>query len=99
MTQITTEQAMEHLTKVLSTDPEYAYGWHANIAMMCYDSILGNEAVDKIKMDGDSKHYEALNIGNDAASRFMKLCFKVETSQDMLTSELPTGEKNDSAED
>lgn len=99
MTQITTEQAMEHLRKVLSADSEYAYGWHSNISMACYDSILGNELVNKIKLDGDSKHCESLNIGNDAATRFMKLCFNVETSQDMLASVLTDVEAIDEAED
>ena len=49
----------------------YAHSWHCNIAMMCYDSI--REAADNIP------HDQALLIGNEAASRFMKLCFDVET--------------------
>lgn len=72
MSEITTKQAMDHLSKVLKEDPEYAYGWHSNIAMSVYDSSDG--------ICYDHAHI----IGNDAASRFMKLCFGVETSQDML---------------
>jgi len=57
----------------------YAHGWHCNIAMMCYDAIL---AADITAFDCDSgimSHEDALKVGNDAASRFMKLCFDVET--------------------
>lgn len=46
-----------------------AHGWHCNIAMACYDAILSN----------DSKAEFAHDIGNDAASRFMKLLFNIET--------------------
>ena len=74
MKQITTKQAMQHLAKVMKDDPEYAYGWHANIAMMCHDSILSN----------DYPIRNAHEVGNEAASRFMKICFDAETSQNML---------------
>lgn len=60
-------------------DPSYAHGWHSNIAMMCYDAMRDNDKV----LDHDF----ALQVGNEAASRFMKLCFEVETSQDMLLSD------------
>lgn len=71
---ITTEQAMNHLSKALKEDQEYAYGWHANIAMMCNDAILSHD--DQV----DFAH----KVGNDAASRFMGMCFDVETSLCML---------------
>ena len=47
----------------------YAHAWHCNIAMMCHDAILAHD--DQV----DFAH----KVGNDAASRFMKLCFDVET--------------------
>ena len=51
----------------------YAHGWHCNIAMMCIDAIRSNELGDNVK-------YKTIHdVGNDAASRFMKLCFGVET--------------------
>jgi len=50
----------------------YAHGWHCNIAMMCYDAIL-----DKDKSVG---HTMAYKMGNEAASRFMKLAFDVVTT-------------------
>jgi len=50
----------------------YAHSWHCNISMMCFDAIL-NEPMVHISRDVAHK------IGNDAASRFMKLCFGVET--------------------
>jgi hypothetical protein len=49
----------------------YAHSWHCNIAMMCVDSI--REAAEEIPYE------QAHLIGNEAASRFMKLCFGVET--------------------
>ncbi|PHS71950.1 MAG: hypothetical protein COB22_05905 [Cycloclasticus sp.] len=51
----------------------YAHSWHCNIAMMCYDAIKDN------KSDLPLTSFEAREIGNDAASRFMKLCFDVDT--------------------
>ena len=51
----------------------YAHGWHCNIAMMCIDAIRDTEMDHNVK-------YEAIHdVGNDAASRFMKLCFGVDT--------------------
>ena len=42
-------------------------------AMMCVDAIRDTEMGHNVK-------YEAIHdVGNDAASRFMKLCFGVET--------------------
>lgn len=46
----------------------YAHSWHCNLAMAYYDSSPKT-------MDCDDAH----KIGNEAASRFMKLCFGVET--------------------
>lgn len=53
-----------------SKNGSYAHTWHCNIAMMCYDAILAEDSLN---------HDLALKVGNDAASRFMKLCFDVET--------------------
>jgi PBP1b-binding outer membrane lipoprotein LpoB len=50
----------------------YAYSWHCNIAMMCADAIHADHTE---ALTSDDAH----RIGNDAASRFMKLCFDVET--------------------
>ena len=49
----------------------YAHSWHCNIAMMCYNAI--QVGADEIP------HERALLIGNEAATRFMKLCFDVDT--------------------
>lgn len=51
----------------------YAHSWHCNVAMSCYDAIREN--------DNNYSHEMALKIGNDAATRFMRLCFKVDTKQ------------------
>ena len=77
MTDITIEQAMNAITKAMIDDNpsdkgSYAHSWHCNIAMACYDSIA--------KKDG-SNHAWAHDRANDAASRFMKLCFGVETEK------------------
>ena len=60
------QQSLTILKHAMKDDPDYAHGWHCNIAMMCFDA--------------GSPHA----IANDAASRFMKLAFGVETSNDML---------------
>lgn len=61
---------------MIDDEPEkpgsYAHSWHCNIAMMCFDAILDEPEI-YISMD------VAHRIGNEAASRFMKLCFGVET--------------------
>ena len=56
-----------------SKQGSYAHSWHCNIAMMCADAIIS--AAD----EQDCFVFDAHKIGNDAASRFMKLCFDVET--------------------
>jgi len=73
---ITVKQAMEVIKKAMVDDNpsekgSYAHSWHCNIAMMCHDAIL----------DFDDQVGFALEVGNNAASRFMKLCFDVETKQ------------------
>lgn len=50
----------------------YAHSWHCSIACMCMDAIEENSMLG---------HKDAHEIGNEAASRFMKLCFDVETKR------------------
>jgi len=74
---IETAEAFEVIKKAMigdnPSDPgSYAHVWHCNIAMMCYDA-MGDEAVSHLN------HEDSHRIANDAASRFMKLCFDVET--------------------
>lgn len=69
---ISIENCMNALKVHMENDePEkpgsYAHGWHCNIAMACYDSIPEDSELDRHK------------VGNEAASRFMRLCFGVET--------------------
>jgi hypothetical protein len=73
MEEITIEQAMIRLKKAMKDEPYYAYAWHANIAMSVYDECTN-----------DISHHESHRLGNDAASRFMKICFGAETSLHML---------------
>jgi len=47
----------------------YAHSWHCNIAMACYDACASPGL----------PHGEGHKKANEAASRFMKLCFDVET--------------------
>ena len=74
-----TEIPFHALAKLLQNDPDYAHTWHCNIAMMCYDSIRS--------FDEETLHEDAHTIANDAASRFMKLCFNVVTKQPLLASD------------
>ena len=75
----TTQQAFETIKQTMiddkpSEEGSYAHSWHCNVAMSCYDAIMREQ---------DSRctlaHGMAHRIANDAASRFMKLCFGVET--------------------
>ena len=66
------KEAFETLKQAMANDPSYAYSWHCNLAMMCHDAIL----------NFDSQVSFAHNVGNDAASRFMKMLFDVETKLD-----------------
>ena len=70
------EDAMNTLKQAMIDDNpskqgSYAHSWHCNIAMMCCDSI--REGADNIPYE------QAYLIGQESASRFMKLCFNVET--------------------
>jgi hypothetical protein len=73
-------KALRVLRQAMSEDPSdpcsYAHSWHCNIAMMCYDAIEDG----KLDMNWEGQELDSLSIGNDAASRFMKLLFGVETS-------------------
>lgn len=66
--------AVEILRRALLKDPEFAYVWRVNIAASMFDAIP-----EKEKLGGVDWH----KIANEGASRFMKLRFGVETSQDM----------------
>ena len=70
-------QAFEVIKKAMVDDTpsesgSYAHSWHCNVAMMCYDAI---RASDKNQLGHDTAH----EIGNEAATRFMKMCFGVDT--------------------
>ena len=70
-------EAFEIIKKAMKednpSDPgSYAHSWHCNIAMMCADAIYEDHTEAYTSND-------AHRIGNEAASRFMKLCFDVET--------------------
>ena len=75
-------EAMTVIRKAMIDDEpgepgSFAHSWHCNIAMMCYDAILAD---DEQRISTQKVGHEiAHEIGNDAASRFMKLCFGVET--------------------
>ena len=73
MKEITIEQAMNRLEKAMKDEPDYAYVWHCNIAIACYDECTS-----------DISHEDAHRIGNSVATRFMKLCFDADTKLGML---------------
>ena len=64
------EKAMKVLKDAMQDNElgSYAHSWHSTIAMCVYDESTK-----------DVSHEEAHRIGNAAASRFMKLCFDVDT--------------------
>lgn len=71
-------EAFEIIKKAMKDDNpsepgSYAHSWHCNIAMMCQD------AIEHERMMNEGGIIDSHNVGNDAASRFMKLCFDVET--------------------
>ncbi len=72
--------AMDALREEMRADcPEepgsYAHSWHCIIAMTCYNAMVESAR----KTEDLFNHDDAHRIGNDAATRFMKLCFGVET--------------------
>lgn len=76
---ITVGDAMETIKQaMISDDPSepgsYAHSWHCNIAMSFYD------AWGPVETDSE-EHKEQIRIVNEGASRFMKLCFDVDTKQ------------------
>jgi hypothetical protein len=52
----------------------YAHSWHCNIAMACFDTIKSNKVIS------NTNDTVAHDVGNETASRFMKLLFDVETT-------------------
>ena len=73
-----TSEAIEIIKQaMIDDDPlkqgSYAHSWHCNIAMVCFDAMISH--IESCERD------IALKVGNDAASRFMKLCFDVETKE------------------
>ena len=70
-------EAFEVIKKAMVDDSpselgSYAHSWHCNLAMMFLDSMDDN------CLDKHVKHVWA----NEGASRFMKLCFDVETKNE-----------------
>lgn len=60
----------------------YAYTWHRNIAMACYEAIHEDRSRQYSTNHGDGHEVDynaAHRIGNKAATRFMKQCFGVNT--------------------
>ena len=71
------KQAFETIKKAMIDDSpsdggSYAHAWHCVIACMCADAIQ-----DDFNNTLTSK--DAYRIGNEAATRFMKMCFDVAT--------------------
>jgi hypothetical protein len=74
------QKAFETIKQAMQADaPEepgsYAHSWHCNIAMMCHDAIVDAD----LELDREGQRIDPHKTGNDAASRFMKLCFDVNT--------------------
>jgi hypothetical protein len=81
------ENAIEVLKQAMIDDGpselgSYAHSWHCNIAMACFDSIKSHEVEAYHEDDGAMSSGDALKISNDAASRFMKVLFDIETTNE-----------------
>ncbi len=77
------KRAMETIKQAMIDDypsclGSYAHSWHCNIAMCCYDSMKDWN----FQNHGKLTHIESNLIANEAATRFMKLCFDVNTNND-----------------
>lgn len=70
MKKMTVEQAMNRLKLAFAEDPGYAITWHCNLAIAYYDSM------DEDVLSHEMRH----KISNEAASRFMKNAFNIDTS-------------------
>jgi len=70
------EGAMDTLREAFLESPDYAYSWHANIAMACYDAIDNQKGIKDLH-----------GACQDAATAFMSRAFDVKTSLDMLREE------------
>ena len=68
------EAAMNSLKKAMADNLGYAEAWHANIAVMCSDAIHD----DKTQF---ATHEMAHRMGNEAASRVMKLFFDIDMTK------------------
>jgi len=65
---MTPKEAVECLSAAFKADPDYAHGWHCNIAMCFVDAFLKDAGVD----------YSTIHAAaNDAAERFMFAAFGV----------------------
>ena len=74
------ENAMNVLKQAMIDDvPEdkgsYAHAWHCNIAM-AFSDAMRDAKPQALSQDGHAWRHK---VANDAASRFMKLCFDVKT--------------------
>ena len=72
-----TAQAFDTLRQALQDDDSFAHAWHCNIAMSFYDSM----PEESFWFPDKCKHHA---MANEGATRFMKQCFDIETSNDML---------------
>lgn len=66
MSNITTEQAIKHLQKVLAQDPEYHYSWVCNIAMAFKDEYRRATERSQYELDFHT-------IANNAAINFLDI--------------------------
>jgi hypothetical protein len=60
------KEAFEIIKHEIKNNPDYANSWHSNIAMAVYDTMTDPH---------EEKHF----VSNEAATRFIKSYFDVET--------------------
>lgn len=67
-----TSMAFSIIKSTMQKDYGYAWGWHCNVAMASYDAM---------RKQNPHMHNElAHQVSNDAAARFMRICFDVDTT-------------------
>lgn len=79
-TRTPSSQAMNVLCRALQEDPDYARSWHDNIAMAFKDS-WEQQAINKNSNLSTASRTLVHNLANDAAARFMHMCFGADTSK------------------
>lgn len=73
-------QVLEH---AMRTDPEFAWTWHCGIAMAYVDQCEAQWKRTSAKSAPEDVRRQAHKVANEAAARFMRSAFNVDTSAEV----------------